>query len=111
MTALEITTDSFADDILLPHRTLRIGEKSVRTPTKAIPIRKTREQVSETSRGINELYREVDSRLLEQERTGASSAINRHLQRGLNKANSGVVTFVPILEMMPVSLGGYYGDQ
>lgn len=96
MTALEITTDSFADDILLPHRTLHIGEKLVRTPTKTIPIRKTREheQVSETSRGINELYREVDSRLLEQERTGASSAINRHLQRGLNKTNPGEVNVV-----------------
>lgn len=96
MTDLKITTDSFADDLLLPRRTLRIGEKSIRTPTKTIPVRKTRkhEQVHEASRGINELYREVDSQLLKQARTGASSAINRHLQKGLNKTNSGEVNIV-----------------
>ena len=96
MTDAQITTETFGDDALFPYRTVKIGEKTVQTPTKAIPVKDTREheQVTAESREINEIYRTVDSECLTREQRGASNNIRKKIQHGLNKANSGELSFV-----------------
>ncbi|MEE6210568.1 hypothetical protein U3A55_10420 [Salarchaeum sp. III] len=103
MSNLEITTDTLSEDILLPKRTVRIGDKAISTPAKAIPVRKTREheQVHGATRGVSELYCEVDAQKLKKERRGAT-AIRDHLRRGANKTRDGelTATFVSYTDTM-----------
>ncbi|QIO25020.1 hypothetical protein [Haloarcula sp. JP-L23] len=85
-----IETESFSENGLFPRRRLRIGDKIVDTPAKAIPVSKRRDddpELSDDSRGTNEIYRTVDAQKLRAEREGDSEAIRTSLQRSVNKAN------------------------
>jgi hypothetical protein len=95
MDKLQVATETFGENALFPRRTIRIGSKTVQTPTKAIPTDKTREHepVASESRGVNELYLTVDKDRLLREQRGTSTAIVSQLRRGLKKTQPDELTF------------------
>lgn len=97
MTWLNIRTEGFSNDALFPRRHITIGEKEFETPTKAIPVRKTRdhqgEELAEASRGVCELHRGVSTEKLRSARHGNMRAITGELQTGYRKAKGNEVVF------------------
>lgn len=97
MTKITINTEDFSNDALFPRRQIKIGEKEFQTPTKAIPVRKTRnedgETVSQSRREVCELHRGVDTERLTRARRGDIRTITKGLQTGYNKTQEDDVVF------------------
>lgn len=77
-----IRTETFSDQALFPRRQLQVGDVTVDTPTKAIPVKKLREgeTLAPESRGVNELYRTVDTEKLTNDRRRSNSKLANDLQ-------------------------------
>lgn len=96
MTGLKITTvNTFDEQGIFPLRTLRVGNKTVRTPAAAIQPGKLREHedVHPESRGVNELYRTVDGATLDEAmKQPEGGALNEALQRQYAKTEDDELT-------------------
>ena len=96
MTNLTVETEGFADGGLIPNRQLTINGTTVRSPTKAVPARKFRddEAIDADSYEVCELHRTIDTERLTTERRGKTTPITDHLQNGANKASEDNVVIV-----------------
>lgn len=89
MSNIEIRTEGYSEGALIPRRQLRISGKTIDTPARARPARKTRsgEQPMEESRGVVELHRTIDTERLTRARRGNLEVITDELKRGYRKAH------------------------
>jgi hypothetical protein len=96
MTDLQITTvNDFDEEGIFPLRTVRVGDKTVRTPTVATEVGELqqREEVHPDSRGVNELYRTIGGDDLDEAmRDPDGGTINEKLQEDFEKTADDEVT-------------------
>lgn len=81
--------ESVDDDTLYSHKRLKVGSKSVETPTKALQVNKTtrKDSVLDEARGVNEIYFEVSPNSLESGRRERKPYFKKTIGQSLNKAN------------------------
>lgn len=104
MTDLKITTvNEFDNGGVFPHRTIRVGDKAIRTPAAANLPGKLRQHESfhPESRGVSELYRTVGGDDLDEAmRDPEGARVNRDLESQYERVQDGelAVTFTKYTE-------------
>lgn len=94
MPKFKVETDYISDQGLTARRRIHVGGRVLETPTAATPIGRAAHQdtPSEESRGVNELYRTVSTKQLQESMRDNSSAIANALRRDYRKTNDDEVT-------------------
>ncbi|GGC52302.1 hypothetical protein [Haloferax sulfurifontis] len=96
MANLRVNVRNVDDDTLFTHKTIRVGSKTIDTPSKAIPIRKltSKDPIATTARGVNEIYFEVSAEDLRKAQETYSSPLKKKIKTARNKTKTGEINVI-----------------